>query len=158
MTALHDIGKVAIHDAILLKPGKLTEGEFETMKTHTSLGAKTLSAVLDAYPRNAFVRMGMEMAHSHHERYDGSDYPQGLRGEAIPLPARILMVADQYDALRNKRPYKPAFDAATTFDIITKVDGRSEPRHLDPRVLAAFTAKAADFAAIFEELNKASSS
>ncbi|MEI6387446.1 MAG: HD domain-containing phosphohydrolase [Spirochaetota bacterium] len=82
-------------------------------------------------------------------------YPQGLRGEAIPLPARILIVADQYDALRNKRPYKPAFDAATTFDIITKGDGRSEPRHLDPRVLAAFTAQAADFEAIFEELNKA---
>jgi putative two-component system response regulator len=139
-SALHDIGKVGIPDSILLKPGPLTPPEFEIMKTHSLLGAATLAAVLERYPKNSFVRMGAEVARSHHERFDGSGYPDGLVGRAIPLAARILVVADQYDALRTKRPYKPAFDAARTFQILTVGDGRSDPAHLDPRVLAAFQA------------------
>jgi putative two-component system response regulator len=96
--------------------------------------------------------MGREIAQSHHERWDGSGYPEGLKGEAIPLSARILVLADQYDALRNKRPYKPAFDAAKTYSIITEGDGRSDPKHLDPRVLEAFKAMTGEFESIFEAL------
>jgi putative two-component system response regulator len=153
-SVLHDIGKVGISDSILLKPGKLTVEEYEIMKTHSRLGAETLAAVMEAYPGNAFVRMGVELARSHHERWDGSGYPDGLAGEAIPLAARILAIADQYDGLRNQRPYKPAFDAARTYAILTEGDGRSDPRHLDPRVLAAFKVFATEFEAIFEELRE----
>jgi len=151
-SALHDIGKVGIPDSILLKPGKLTPEEFETMKTHTTLGATTLASVLENYPGNAFVQMGVEVARSHHERWDGSGYPDGLSGELIPLAARITVIPDQYDALRNNRPYKPAFDAARTYAILTEGDGRSSPDHFDPRVFAAFKDIAAEFEEIFEEL------
>jgi putative two-component system response regulator len=151
-SALHDIGKVGIPDSILLKPGKHTPEEWEIMKTHAALGAQTLSAVLEAYPHSAFLQMGREIAQSHHERWDGSGYPEGLKGEAIPLSARILVLADQYDALRNKRPYKPAFDEAKTYSIITEGDGRSDPKHLDPRVLEAFKAMRGEFESIFEAL------
>ncbi len=151
-SALHDIGKVGIRDSILLKPGTLTPQEFETMKTHTSLGAETLEAVLKAYPNNAFLHMGRDIARSHHERWDGSGYPDGLAGEAIPLCARIVAVADQYDALRHPRPYKPAFDAAKTYAILTEGDGRSSPDHFDPQVLAAFKRIVSEFDAIFQAL------
>jgi len=152
--ALHDIGKVGIPDSILLKPGELTPGELEAMKRHTLIGAETLAAVLEGYPGNAFVRMGVEVTRSHHERWDGSGYPDGLSGEAIPLAARIVMLADQYDALRNKRPYKGEFDAERTYAILTEGDGRSDPRHVDPRVLAAFKAIRTEFDAIHEELRE----
>ncbi len=149
---LHDIGKVGIPDSILLKPGPLNAEERAILQTHSMLGAQTLAAVIEAYPGNSFVRMGVEIARSHHERWDGSGYPDGLAGEAIPLAARIVTIADQYDALRNQRPYKPAFDAAKAFAIITAGDGRSDPQHLDPRVLAAFRMYATEFEAIYEEL------
>jgi len=151
-SALHDIGKVGIPDSILLKPGKHTPEEWEIMKSHAAIGAETLSTVLKTYPNSEFLKMGKEIAQSHHERWDGSGYPEGLKGEAIPLSARILVIADQYDALRNKRPYKPAFDAAKTYSILTEGDGRSDPKHLDPRVLEAFKGMAKEFEAIFEEL------
>jgi putative two-component system response regulator len=151
-SALHDIGKVGIRDSILLKPGELTPEEFEAMKTHTTLGAETLAAVLASYPNNAFVCMGMEVAKSHHEFWDGSGYPQGLAGEAIPFAARIMTVADQYDALRTKRPYKPAFTAARTYAILTEGDGRMLSSHFDPRVFAAFRNITGEFDEIFKEL------
>ena len=118
-SALHDIGKVGIPDRVLLKPGRLDDGEFAIMRSHTVLGANTLAAVREQYPSNAFVNMGIAIARSHHERWDGSGYPDGLAGDAIPLPARILTVADQYDALRSTRPYKPAFDHQRAYAIIT---------------------------------------
>ena len=153
-SVLHDIGKVGIRDSILLKAEKLTPQEFEIMKTHTVLGAETLEAVLTSYPHNAFVRMGRDIARSHHERWDGSGYPDGLAGEDIPLCARILTMADQYDALRQQRSYKPAFDASKTYAILTEGDGRSSPDHFDPRVLAAFKKVAPEFEAIFQDLGE----
>ena len=131
---LHDIGKVAIPDRVLLKPGKLTADEFELMKTHTTHGAKTLEAALLAYPRAKYLRMAVDIAASHHERYDGSGYPAGLVGDEIPLSARIVAIADVYDALTSKRVYKDAFDADTTHKII--VEGRG--RHFDPDIVDAF--------------------
>ncbi len=107
---LHDIGKVAIPDAILLKPGKLTEDEFDVMKTHTLRGAETLAAALAEFPHTAFLSMALDIAISHHEKYDGSGYPHGLAGEQIPLCGRIVALADVYDALTSKRVYKDAFD------------------------------------------------
>ncbi len=153
-SALHDIGKVGIRDNILLKPGHLTPAEFEIMKTHTVLGAETLEAVLNTYPNNVFIHMGRDIARSHHERWDGGGYPDGLAGEAIPLCARIVTVADQYDALRQPRPYKPAYDQARTYAILTEGDGRSNPSHFDPRVLEAFKATASEFDAIYQELSE----
>jgi putative two-component system response regulator len=137
---LHDIGKVGVPDAVLLKPGSLTPSEIAIMKVHTVIGAKTLEEVLRTYPDNLFVRMGVEIARSHHERWDGSGYPDGLRGDGIPLAARIVAVADQYDALRNARPYKPPLSHKETCRIITEGDGRTLPSHFDPRVLRAFVA------------------
>jgi len=150
-SALHDIGKVGIPDSVLLKPGKHTPEEWEVMKTHSALASAALESVLKVFPKNEFIRMGRDIARSHHERWDGSGYPDGLVGTAIPLCARILAVADQYDALRNKRPYKPAFDQAKTYSILTEGDGRSSPDHLDPQVLAAFKSVAPTFEAIYDE-------
>lgn len=133
---LHDIGKVSVPDSILLKPGKLTEEEFEVMKRHTVEGAATLAAALREYPEAAFLRMGHDIALHHHERYDGGGYPHGLKGEAIPLAARIVAVADVYDALTSKRVYKEAMPHEQAREIITRDSGR----HFDPDVVEAFIA------------------
>ena len=135
---LHDIGKVATPDHILLSSVPLRKEDFEIMKRHAVVGANILTSVLERYPGNAFIKMGLEMARSHHEHWDGTGYPDGLKGEEIPLAARILIIVDQYDALRNVRPYKPPFSAEKTYKIITEGDGRTMPDHFDPRVLAAF--------------------
>ncbi len=131
---LHDVGKVGIPDNILLKPGKLTSEEFEIMKRHTSIGADTLRAVLKEHPRNEFIRLGIEIAESHHERWDGAGYPNGLVGDEIPLAGRILAVADVYDALTSKRCYKEAFTHERSFNIICEGQGS----HFDPEIVNAF--------------------
>jgi putative two-component system response regulator len=133
---LHDIGKVGITDTILRKPGKLTLEEIELMKQHTVIGAQTLAADRDRYPRNAFINMGIAIARSHHEQWDGSGYPDGLTGENIPLAARIMAVADVYDALRSKRCYKEAFTHELSRDIILQGRGTQ----FDPAVVDAFIA------------------
>ena len=126
---LHDIGKVAIKDDILLKPARLTAMECEAMKTHTVLGSETLQAVHEKYPRNAFIEMGIAIARCHHEKWNGTGYPAGLVGTEIPLCARIMAVADVYDALRSARPYKPSFSHERTVEIILKGRGdTSTPR------------------------------
>ncbi len=131
---MHDIGKVAIPDRILLKPGKLTTDEFEVIKAHTTMGADTLLSVLKRYPRNAFVNMGIDIARSHHERWDGRGYPHGLSKDAIPLSARIMAVADVYDALRSIRTYKQAIDHETAAQIIAQGGGTQ----FDPVIADAF--------------------
>ncbi|OHD61895.1 MAG: two-component system response regulator [Spirochaetes bacterium GWF1_49_6] len=145
---LHDIGKVAIPDAILLKQGKLTPEEFEVMKTHTSLGSDTLKAVNVTYPNNSFINMGIEISRSHHERWDGKGYPDGLSGGDIPLCARIMAVADVYDALRSKRCYKPPFEHDKSRDIILEGKGAQ----FDPIVVDAFEEIHMDFREITETL------
>lgn len=141
--ALHDIGKVAIPDSVLLKPGPLTAQEFEIIKTHTRLGAKILTG-----SSHGIIRLAESIALHHHERWDGSGYPQGLRGPSIPIEGRILMLADQYDALRARRPYKEAFSHDKTCRILLEGDGRTHPDHFDPAVLCAFTQKSDEFARI----------
>ena len=131
---LHDIGKVAIQDSILLKESKLTPQEFEVMKSHTTVGAATLETVRQHYPGNDFLTLGIAIARSHHETWTGSGYPDGLEGEAIPLAARIMAVADVYDALRSNRCYKPALPHNEACRQILAVGGT----HFDPVLVASF--------------------
>lgn len=132
--ALHDIGKIGIPDAILLKPAKLNKEEWEIMKTHTIIGGKTLEAVLEEYKLNDFIMMGQEIALTHHERWNGTGYPYGLVGEKIPLSGRIMTLVDIYDALRSRRPYKEPFTHEMSMKIITLDDAP----YFDPIILKAF--------------------
>jgi putative two-component system response regulator len=144
---LHDIGKVAIRDHILLKQGELTPTEFDEMKLHTTLGAHTLEAVRTRYPRNEFLRLGIEIARCHHERWDGNGYPAGLAGTDIPLSARIMSVADSYDAARSRRCYKSALSHAECRSALALRDRT----YFDPEVLAAFE----DVQGLFEDIASA---
>jgi putative two-component system response regulator len=144
---LHDVGKVGIPDAILLKPGRLTPEEMEIMKTHANIGYETLASVQKQYLRNAFLKMGMEIARSHHEKWDGSGYPQRLSGEDIPLSARIMAVADVYDALRSKRVYKPGCPHAEAMEIVKRGSGS----HFDPALVEIFVVHQEAFREIFDK-------
>jgi putative two-component system response regulator len=141
---LHDIGKVGIPDCVLLKPGTLNDREFEIMKSHTTLGAETLDAALRQFPRVKFLQMGRDIAACHHERFDGTGYPQGLAGESIPLCARIVAVADVYDALTSKRVYKEAIAHEVARSMIVQGAGT----HFDPDIVNAFVQTEARFVSI----------
>jgi putative two-component system response regulator len=144
---LHDIGKVGIPDAILLKAGKLTPTEIEVMNTHATLGRDAIAAaeqLLDA--PSSFLRIAREIAHHHHEKWDGSGFPGHLAGDAIPVSARLMAVADVYDALISRRVYKPAFPHEKAVEIIRAGRGN----HFDPDIADAFLEIAAEFHAIAE--------
>lgn len=134
---LHDIGKVAIPDNILLKPGRLTKEEFEIMKTHTIRGAETIAAMREEFPNTHFLNMAHDIILSHHERFNGTGYPHGLAGYQIPLSARIMAVADVYDALTSVRVYKEAYTHEQSRDLIVQEMGT----HFDPDVVRAFLAR-----------------
>lgn len=147
---LHDIGKVGIPDHILLKPGRLTREEFEIMMTHTTLGRDAIQRAEDqlGFPVD-FLRLAKEIAYSHQEKWDGSGYPQGLAGDAIPISARLMAVADVYDALISRRVYKPGMPHEEAVDIIRQGCGW----HFDPDVCAAFLGATEQFKAIAERFS-----
>ncbi len=138
---LHDIGKVGIPDQILLKAGPLDPAEAEIMQAHTTIGGDTLRSVIEQYETHSFLVMAMEIAYSHHERWDGEGYPKGLAGQDIPLAARIVALADAYDAITSDRPYKLAVDHTEAVRRISIDSGK----HFDPVVVDAFLACEADF-------------
>jgi putative two-component system response regulator len=138
---LHDIGKVGIPDAILLKPGRLTDEEFDVMKTHSEIGAEALREASQTSECGGFLGMATLIARHHHERFNGSGYPDGLAGFDIPLAARIVALADVYDALTSARVYKAAFDTATARRMIEEQRGE----HFDPAVVDAFLQREDDF-------------
>ena len=133
---LHDIGKVGIPDAVLLKPGELTGEEFEIIKRHTLFGGDAITSIQSQIEGRTFLNLGREIAYNHHEKWDGSGYPVGLKAKAIPLAARIVAMADVYDALTTKRFYKEAFSHAKACQIIRDLKGS----HFDPDVVEAFLA------------------
>ena len=142
---LHDIGKVGIPDRILLKPGKLTPEEFEVMKTHTTLGRNAIEHAEQMLGTEvAFLKIAKEIAYSHQEKWDGSGYPQGLKGDQIPIAARLMAVADVYDALISRRIYKEPMPHDEAVKIIEQTSGR----HFDPDIVEAFLAVKDTFRAI----------
>ncbi len=138
---LHDVGKVGIPDNILLKPGKLTDEEFEVMKQHAEIGAQALSTAEKQLGSNSFLQLAKEIALTHHEKWDGSGYPRQLKGEEIPLSGRLMAVADVYDALISERIYKKAFSHEKAKSIIVEGSGR----HFDPQVVDAFLSLEEEF-------------
>lgn len=143
---MHDIGKIGIPDAILLKPDRLSPQEFELAKTHTTIGGKILHG-----SESEILLMAEKIALSHHEKWDGSGYPVGLREGDIPVEGRIVTLADQYDALRSRRPYKIAMSHQEVVEVITKGDGRTMPGNFDPVMLDIFRKRQREFSMIYEE-------
>jgi putative two-component system response regulator len=141
---LHDVGKVSIPDSILLKPDRLTDEEFTEMKRHTTRGRDALAAAERKLGGNSFLRLAREIAYGHHERWDGKGYPQGIGGEAIPLPARLMALADVYDALTSRRVYKPALPHEEVANMIRQGRGSQ----FDPDVVDAFLSLQDEFLAI----------
>ncbi|MCG6551985.1 MAG: response regulator [Candidatus Magnetominusculus sp. LBB02] len=143
---LHDVGKIGVPESILLKTDKLTNEEFDIIKNHSIIGSEILKG-----SNNNLVRVAEIVALSHHERMDGSGYPHGLKGEAVPPEARIVNICDQFDALMTARPYKPSLGFDKTYEILTVGDGRTMPSHFDPKVLEAFKHCALVFKDIYDK-------
>jgi putative two-component system response regulator len=129
-STLHDVGKIGTPPAILFKPGKLTDDEFRITKEHCALGHQLLATV----PTSPILQLGAEIAVAHHERWDGAGYPHGISGANIPLPARIVAIADVFDALTTRRIYKPAINVEQSLQILGKESGK----HFDPELVDAF--------------------
>ena len=139
---MHDVGKIGIPDSILLKPGKLTPEEWEVMRQHTTIGAKIIGE-----HRSSMLRLAVKIASYHHEKWDGSGYPHGLKGEEIPLEARIISIVDVFDALTSVRPYKKAWTVEEASNFINESSGT----HFDPVVVMAFNACLPDIVEIMEK-------
>lgn len=146
---LHDIGKVGIQDNILRKPGKLTDAEIEQMKTHTTLGYNVLESATYELHNDPMVVVAAEIAKSHHEKWDGTGYPEGLKGEEIPIGARLMAVADVYDALVSKRVYKDPIPHNKAVEIIDEGSGT----HFDPEVVKAFDVISSQLPEIYKGLS-----
>ncbi|MEX0830919.1 MAG: HD domain-containing phosphohydrolase [Nitrospirales bacterium] len=146
---MHDVGKIGVPDAVLGKQGPLSDEEWEAIKQHPLLGASLLSG--SASP---LLEMAKEVALTHHERWDGSGYPCGLKGNQIPITGRIVMLCDLYDALRSKRPYKPAFSHVKTLDVMLNGNERTKPTHFDPNLLEAFREMHHQFDEIFSTVKE----
>ena len=147
---LHDTGKLGISEAILNKRGQLNEEEFAEVKRHPILGANKIDKLKNEFPGNPWYDMSECIIRYHHEHYDGKGYPEGLSKESIPLSARIVAVADVYDALRSKRPYKPAFPHWRSAEIIVGGSGT----HFDPDVVNAFLSSQAEISELYDIQNK----
>lgn len=147
VSPLHDIGKVGIPDAILLKPGKLTEDEFDIMKTHVDIGLMTLDGLQATIPDSDILNMGIDVIQYHHEKWDGTGYPQGLKGEEIPLSGRIMALVDVYEALRSERVYKRPYSHEVSCDIIA--DGRGT--HFEPLLVDVFSQNHKFFEEVYNE-------
>jgi putative two-component system response regulator len=141
----HDVGKIHIHPDILRKPAKLTSTEFEIIKQHPIYGAR----ILGEHPK---LKMAHIISLTHHECWDGSGYPYGLKGEIIPIEGRIIKIVDQYDALRSLKPYRPSYNHSKACRIISEGDGKTMPYHFDPRVLKTFESVAGQMENIYDEL------
>ncbi len=144
---MHDVGKIGIPDSVLRKQGPLNHDEWGLMRRHPEMGARLLTG-----SDSLLLTRAQEIALTHHERWDGGGYPHGLKGEEIPLSGRIVMLADQYDALRSKRPYKPPFSHEHTCDVLLNGDGRTSPEHFDPQLLDAFRDLHGEFASLYARI------
>jgi len=145
-SSLHDIGKISIPDSILLKPGSLTDEEYAIIKSHPVIGHDLIEEALARFPRNKFLQTALQMASYHHEHWDGTGYPYGLKGEEIPLPARLMAIADVYEAMTCDRVYRKGIDHAQVIRSFTQGDGRTMPTHFDPTLLAVFLEHHQEFA------------
>jgi putative two-component system response regulator len=143
--AMHDVGKIGIPDMVLLKEGPLSPDEWEMMRKHPVIGAQLLEG-----SKSPLLEMARQIALTHHERWDGSGYPAGLLGEAIPMAGRIVMLADCYDNLRMDRSYKPRVNHGEAVDVLLAGDDKSQPAHFDPKVLAGFGEIQGQFASVFD--------
>ena len=146
---LHDIGKIKIPDAILNKPGKLTDEEYEQMKTHTTIGKEIIDKAINGVDGSGFLTEARNMVAYHHERWDGKGYPEGLKGEEIPLSARIMAVADVFDALSSPRVYKPAFPMEKSLQIIEEGKGTQ----FDPKCVEVFLESLPKIKAALKRIN-----
>ena len=144
---MHDVGKIGIPDAVLGKNGPLDEEEWEMIKTHPTLGASLLAG-----SSSPLLKMAREVALTHHERWDGSGYPNGLKGKHIPISGRIVMLADQYDALRSRRPYKASFSHNKTCRLMLEGNDRTKPSHFDPQLLEVFREIHHEFDGIYSKV------
>ena len=134
---MHDLGKIAVDDAILRKPGKFTPEEYEEMKKHSAEGAKIIAEILDESVEKEFRQIAINVAHYHHERIDGTGYPLGLKGDEIPIEARIMAIADVYDALVSKRVYKDKFSFEKAYEIIMEGMGSQFDKRLEKYFIAS---------------------
>lgn len=144
---MHDVGKIGIPDAVLSKSGPLTEEEWAQVKRHPGIGASLLEG-----SSSTLLEMARDVAYTHHERWDGTGYPRGLRGKQIPMVGRIVMLCDLYDALRSVRPYKPAFSHKKVCYVMLNGNGRTRPSHFDPELLEVFREYHAEFDRIFSTI------